>query len=76
MEVLRRHLELELEPELEQHLGLELEVVVADWLVLATVEAIPESDVFDEAHQSRASCRDGPFEIHPRSHLGGHCTTF
>ena len=61
LEWLKRHFELKLEPELE------LEVVVADWLSLATVEAILEfeNDVFAGALRSYAPCRHGPFEIHP-----------
>ena len=51
LEWLTIHLELklELEPELEQHPGLELVAVVADWLSLAIAEAILEfeNDVLD-----------------------------
>ena len=65
LEWLTRHFELELEPEPEQHLGLELEVAVADWLLLAIVEAILdlENDVFAGALRSYASYRQGPFVL-------------
>ena len=72
-----RHFELEPQPALMLDLGLVLEVVAAGLLSLAIAEAILELEdqLFFGALQSCASCRHGPFELHPSSHLGGHCTT-